>query len=280
MRLHAHAKVNLALEVGPRRDDGFHPLVGLFQSVDLADHIELDPAGEDELVVAGGAPSDRSNLAWRALEAARELTGDRSPRRLVLTKRIPSRAGLGGGSADAAAVLGALTRKIPSERVAAAAARLGADVPFALVGGTAVVRGRGEVVEPMPFLGSYALAVVVPPIELSTAEVFRRFDDLGTPTGPAIPASALPPSLRGLAPLRNDLYPAAVAVAPELDDWRAELEARWDTAVAMTGSGSGLFAFFPARDEAADAVDVAPVGARFAEACEPVARGWELTPDR
>ncbi len=278
MRIAAYGKVNLALEVGGVRPDGFHDLRGLFQSVDLADRIELVPAEVDELVVDGGAPSEPgANLAWRALEAVRELTGERRPMRMVLEKSIPTQAGLGGGSADAAAVLGALGAGIPPERLTAAAAELGSDVPFGLVGGTAAVRGRGETVEPLTFAGGYALAVVVPPVELSTPRVYRRWDELGAPRGPAIPTTALPPSLRDLAPLRNDLYPAAVSVAGELDDWRAELEARWDVPVAMTGSGAGLFGFFPTRQEAAEAAEAAPVGARFAEACEPVALGWERT---
>jgi len=276
MRLRAYAKVNLTLEVVRRRADGLHELKGLFQSIDLADEIEIVDAEDDELVVRGGAPTvPEENLAWRALEAARALTGDRRPRRLVLEKRIPTQAGLGGGSADAGAVLGALAAGVPAERLTAAATELGADVPFALVGGTAAVRGIGEIVDPLPFAAGYALAVVVPPVELATAAVYRRWDELDAPTGPTVPSRALPPSLRDLAPLRNDLYPPAVALAPELDDWRAELAARWDVPVAMTGSGSGLFAFFPTRAEAADAAASVPPGARFAEPAEPVPRGWE-----
>ncbi|HHC08144.1 MAG TPA: 4-(cytidine 5'-diphospho)-2-C-methyl-D-erythritol kinase [Actinobacteria bacterium] len=274
MRLLAYAKVNLALEVGHRRPDGLHDLRGLFLSVDLADEILLEPAEEDRLVVAGGAPADpASNLAWRALEAARRSTGDPTRWRLELTKRIPTKAGLGGGSADAAAVLGALAGDLPAHEVAAVAVELGADVPFALVGGFARVAGIGEVVEPLPPVGGFALAVVVPPVELATGAVFRRFDELGG-RGPEIPAWALPPALRDHAPLRNDLYGAACSLAPELDDWRRELEGRWGTPVAMTGSGAGLFAYFPTRDEAAAAVTEIPAGARFAEACEPVERGW------
>jgi len=284
VRIHAHAKVNLALVVGRVRPDGYHELRGLFQSLDLADRIAVDLADVDELVVDGGAPSiPGENLAWRALEAVRDLTGMRRAMRMVLAKRIPTQAGLGGGSADAAAVLGALGADVDPGRLAGAAAELGSDVPFGLVGGTAVVRGRGEIVEPLPFAAGYALAVVVPPVELSTPEVYRRWDDLDGPRGPAIPAAALPPSLRDLLPLRNDLYPAAASLAPDLDDWRAELEARWDVPVAMTGSGSGLFGFFPTRSEAAAAADVAPGGVRFADAAEPVPRAWEagdgLDPD-
>ncbi len=278
MRIVAYAKINLALQVGGRRADGFHSLVGLSQSVDLADVIALTPADADELVVSGGAPADSSNLAWQALAAARDLTGDRRPRRLALTKVIPARAGLGGGSADAAAVLGALASDVPPAAVRQAAAELGSDVPFSLVGGTAVIRGRGEIVEPLPFAGGYALAVAVPPLELPTGAVYRRFDELEAPLGPALPAAALPPVLRELAPLRNDLYPAAVAVAPELDDWRAELSGRWGVPVAMTGSGSGLFAFFPDRDEAVDAVRAVPAGARYRGGVVPVTCGWELSP--
>ena len=132
-------------------------------------------------------------------------------------------------------------------------------MPFCVTGGTALVTGRGEVVTPIPAVLGYALAVVVPPVELSTPAVFRTWDDLGGDTGPALPESAAPPLLREHGPLRNDLYAAAVALAPAVDEWRVELEARWARPVALSGSGPALFAFFVDLDEAQGAVgDVPP----------------------
>ncbi len=152
-------------------------------------------------------------------------------------------------------------------------------MPFCVVGGTALVTGRGDVVSPVPAVAGYALAMVVPPVELSTPAVFRAWDDLGGPAGPALPQAAVPPGLRAFEPVRNDLYPAAASLAPAVDEWRAELEARWGRPVALSGSGPSLFAFFVDADEAASALDHIPGGARAAESVEPVGSGWEPIPD-
>ncbi len=276
--IRAFAKVNLALRVEKRSSDGFHPLHGIFQTVSIADDLDLVPADEDEISIEGGwAPQDTSNLAWKAVEAVRDEAAETFPLRLRIDKRIPSQAGLGGASADAAAALIAASRalRVPHHVVRTLAPQLGSDVPFALVGGTAIVSGRGELVSPQSPSGGYALGLVVPPAELSTVEVYRIWDELGGPSGPEVRASSLPPSLRSYAPLRNDLYPAAVVAAPEVEDWRAELESRWGIPVLMTGSGSCLFGLFPSRDEAEAALESIPLGARFAETCTPVEMGWE-----
>ena len=136
--------------------------------------------------------------------------------------------------------------------------------------------GTGEVVEPLDPAGGYALALVVPPVEVSTAAVYSAWDRLDGPTGPPTAGNDLPPALRALGPLRNDLYPAAVAVAPEIDEWRAELVNRWGRPVILTGSGPTLFAFFVDEAEAAAALGAAPVGARDVHATGPVGRGWEF----
>lgn len=279
--IRVHAKVNLALMVSPPSDDGRHPLRGLFQTISLSDEVSVDRADEDTIVVRGvEAPADTSNLAWRAVAEARAVSALAFAVRVEVVKAIPTMAGLGGGSADAAGALVAASRlfSVPFDDVRTIAPRLGSDVPFALVGGTAVVAGRGELVAPLPAAAGFALAVVVPPAELATADVYRRWDDLDGPTGPELPARLLPPSLREHAPLRNDLYPAAVSLAPLLDEWRTELADRWGVAVGMTGSGAGLFGLFPTLDEAVAAVAEVPPGARFAEAAEPVDRGWEEIP--
>jgi len=209
---------------------------------------------------------------------ARRLGKHQVPTRVVVTKQIPSPAGLGGGSADAAAALNLAARRfsVPFDEVRTLAADLGSDVPFAVVGGTAIVTGRGEFVAPLPDAVGFALAIVVPPIVLGTAAVFRSWDELGGPSGPAIAGTDLPPALRDHAPLVNDLYPAAVVVAPEIDEWRAELSHRWGLPVAMTGSGAALFSYFPTRGEAEDAAATAPAAATAARAVEPIDRGWEL----
>ncbi|MGB5532219.1 MAG: hypothetical protein WBN71_03840 [Acidimicrobiia bacterium] len=278
MKANAYAKVNLGLHVRPAGSDGIHPLRGLFQTVDWHDEITVEDAEEDSIEVPnGGAPEDESNLAWQAIAAARKLGRTDRPTRLVVLKQIPSPAGLGGGSADAAAALHLAARRfsVSYDDVRKLAVDLGSDVPFAFVGGTAIVTGKGEFVTPRSDAAGFALAIVVPPIVLDTSAVYRAWDGLGGPEGPAIGVGALPPVLREYAPLANDLYPAAVAVAPEVDDWRAELAHRWGVPVVMTGSGAALFAYFPTRTEAEDAVTLAPNEARAAKAAKPVPRGHE-----
>ncbi len=279
MKASAYAKVNLGLQIRQRDANGFHPLRGVFQTIDWRDDITIEDAEEDVMVVpGGGAPENETNLAWKAVTAARSAGRNARPTRVVLTKRIPSPAGLGGGSADAAAALNLAAKRfsVSFDHVRRIAVDLGSDVPFAVVGGTAIVTGRGEFVAPQPDASGFALAIVVPPITLDTASVYRAWDKLEGPRGPKIGADDLPPALRDYAPLANDLYPAAVSIDEAIDEWRAELASRWTVPVMMTGSGAALFAYFPTREEAEDAVSIAPVGAIAARAAEPISRGWEI----
>lgn len=275
----ANAKINLALRVQPPRDDGYHPIRGVFQSVDWSDEVTLADAERDRVVVDNDlAPEDESNLAWRATVAVRDAAGETAPVEVSLQKSIPDGAGLGGGSADAAAALMLASRRFGAtfDDLRSLAYELGADVPFAVVGGTAVVGGIGELVSPLPDATGFALAIVVPELTMQAPSVYRAWDQLDGPSGPVFPKASLPPVLRDLAPLANDLYPAAVSIEPQLDDLRAELEGVWGMPVAMTGSGSALFTYFSTVDEASDAVDATPVPARAARAASPVDHGWRL----
>ena len=205
----APAKLTLSLRVAGVREDGYHLLDAEMVTVDLCD--ELTFAEGDGLEVVGtGAPQGDDNLVRKALDAV----GRRAHVRLV--KRIPTEAGLGGGSADGAAVLRWAGCTDP-----AVAARLGADVPFCVVGGRARVRGVGEVVEPLPF-EPRELTLLTPPIACPTGEVYRAWDVLGGPTA----AGA------------NDLEPAALAVAPALARWRDALGDATGETPTLAGSGS------------------------------------------
>ena len=280
MRAIAHAKVNLALAVFPPMADGYHPIRGMFQSVSLSDTVEIRPSPTDAVWVSNDeAPADETNLGWQAFAAARRAARVTQPAELRIDKRIPAGAGLGGGSADAAAVLGLAAERfaIDKEQVLGIAEGLGADVPFGLEGGTCLVEGRGERLTPLEPLSGFALALVVPPFGFSTPEVYREWDRLEGPEGPATPDTKLPPALRGGPPMRNDLYPAALSLDERIGDWRSDLENRWGAAVAMTGSGSALFAFFPSLDEAADAAGAVDLPTRLAAAVEPVDVGWSTT---
>lgn len=282
MRAKAYAKVNLALAVYPPSADGYHPLSGIFQSVSLFDTVSVEGASQDRVSVSNDeAPPDESNLAFKAVDAVRRLARVSTPVAVHVTKRIPSGAGLGGGSADAAAALGLMAGRyaIDDESATDIAESLGADVPFSYVGGSCRVEGRGERLTMIEQIDGFALALVVPPFSLSTPEVFRRWDSLDGPTGEVAPDSALPPRLRGGLPIRNDLYPAAVAVDPRIADWKDELTRLWGAHVMMTGSGSALFSYFSTQDEAADAACAVDLPVRAAEAAVPVWRGWEAITD-
>jgi len=282
MRAKAFAKVNLALAVYPPSADGYHPISGIFQSVSLFDTVSVGGASQDRVTVSNDeAPADESNLAFKAVDAVRRLTRVSTPMAVDITKRIPSGAGLGGGSADAAAALGVMVGRyaIDDEAAADVAESLGADVPFSYVGGSRRVEGRGERLTSIEPIDGFALAIVVPPFSLSTPEVFRRWDALDGPTGDVMPDSALPPRLRGDLPIRNDLYPAAVALDRRVADWKDELTRLWGTDVAMTGSGSALFSYFSTLDEAGDAARAVDLPVRAAEAVVPVDHGWERIAD-
>lgn len=279
MRGRAFAKVNLGLRVKPARPDGFHPLVSLAQSIGWADDLALELGDEDrfEYFGPGGAPEDETNLGWRALEAMRGRSGPAL--HLTLDKSIPVAAGLGGGSADAALALVLATGVLqldPDDAVQAAGG-LGADVPFCLSGGTAWMEGIGDRLTPLAPFGDFWLAVVVPPFEVSTPAVYRRWDELGGPSGPGTGDRDLPISLREHGPLGNDLQPAAVDLVPELGDWISDLSRRWGQPVLMSGSGPTLFGLFPTESEAADALQTVS-GARASRAARPVPVGWELEP--
>lgn len=278
MRFEAFAKINLGLTVHPSRAER-HPIDALNLSVSWADELEVAVAESDAVDVQGPVPTDHSNLAWQAVTAVRPATG--SALRLRLRKRIPAAAGLGGGSADAAAALAAAGEifGISQESLLAAAADLGSDVPFCFVGGLAVVGGTGELVTPLPPVDGFACAIVVPPFDLPTADVYRTWDEADHPVGPPLVADDLPPSLRGYAPLRNDLFGAAVLLRPEIEEWRSELQSRWSRRVVLTGSGPSLFAFFVDRDEAQSAVLEAPPGLRAANAVTPLPAGRKRLPE-
>jgi 4-diphosphocytidyl-2-C-methyl-D-erythritol kinase len=277
MKADAYAKINLALAVFPASADGFHPLRGIFQSVSLADTVALSLASEDHMSVSNQeTPADESNLAWRAFDGARRVARINQPGHVTLRKRIPVGAGLGGGSADAAAVLGMAGEQfgLDNEAMTEIAEGLGSDVPFALVGGTCMAEGRGERLTLLEPLTGFSIALVVPPFAMETPAVYARWDALDGPEGEPIIDAHLPPSLRGGLPMRNDLYPAAVSLDERIGDWRADLSARWGTSVAMTGSGSALFGFFADMDEATSAAESVDVPARLSVAVEPVDRGW------
>lgn len=253
----APAKVNLTLRVRPRVASGLHPVNSIMQTVDWCDEVTVTEDEEDQLEVEGAdLPTGGDNLVWKAAtELERRFDPGRPPLRVVLKKRIPVAAGLGGGSADAAAMLMALGRMldISPRRLGEVAPCIGSDVPAALVGGSLRVGGLGEKVSPLPPLTGFALGLAVPEFPVLTADVYRKWDELDGPHGTAFPTRALPPVLRAEAPLRNDLQPAALRICPDLGDAITLLSTEWGRPVAMSGSGPALFAYFLDSEEAGSA---------------------------
>jgi len=247
----AAAKINLHLGVGRAREDGFHPLDTVYQAISLHDDVTVAEADEDGLSVVGashldlgGVPADGSNIALRAL--AEVSCGSRHHVRI--SKEIPVAGGMAGGSADGAAALLAHDRlhdlRQPDDLLLAQAARLGSDVPFSLVGGTARGRGRGEVVEPIVDQGTWWWVVVPAAVGLSTPEVYRHFDRLhpDAPAQPAEPTELLAALASGepvrlARALHNDLQEPAIDLRPELGDLIALGEAEGALRGMVSGSG-------------------------------------------
>ncbi len=247
----AAAKVNLWLHVGPPEPSGLHPISSLVVFADVGDVVSAEPADRLELRVIGdaedlGAPDD--NLV---LKAARALGGP--PVRLTLDKRLPVAAGLGGGSADAAAVLRLLGGAKP---VLAIAQSLGSDVPMCLESRPVVAEGTGERLSPAPALPELHAVLVNPRAPCPTSDVYRRFDALGAKGSADRPELStafedVADVVRALRASRNDLEPAAEAVQPRVGTVLARLRAYPETLLArMSGSGATCFALCEGAREA------------------------------
>jgi 4-diphosphocytidyl-2-C-methyl-D-erythritol kinase len=222
-RVRAYAKINLCLFVGPTRADGRHELVTLFDSVGLHDELAFSEAGGDaDRVFCDGVRGP--NLVGDALAALRGAGWQAPPLQVRIEKRIPVAAGMGGGSADAAAVLRAAPRlgAIDAGVVGEIAPRLGADVPSQLRGGPSLGTGAGELIEPLEALEPYGVLVIPQSFPLSTADVYRESDRLGLPRSGAeldrLRATLLAALPQRMPPelMTNDLQPASLSLAPRI----------------------------------------------------------------
>ena len=220
LALPARAKLNLDLEVLRKGSDGFHQIRTRIQAVALHDLLELAPADRTTINTTGlAAPPNKDNSVLKAHQALERATGRELPTRFDLHKRIPSGAGLGGASSDAAAALrGLATIHALKVDLAEIAAGIGADVPFFLAGGRALAEGRGERLTRLPTAPDSWFAIAWPGIELLTAAVYRAWDEV-----------------KGDGP--NQLQRAAAHVAPQVQDFAVRLGNGWQ----MTGSGSAFF---------------------------------------
>jgi 4-diphosphocytidyl-2-C-methyl-D-erythritol kinase len=271
----APAKLNLCLYLGPRREDGLHELCSLFAPISLADRLEVSDGARDEIVcdaIAG------ANLAEQALAALRGRGWGAPPKRIEIDKRIPVAAGLGGGSADAAAVLRLAGGDVAG--LEGLAGELGADVPSQLDPRFALVGGAGELVEPLPDPAAYAIVLIPDDQGLPTAEVYAEADRLGLSRGES-ELEAIRRQLRdavdeGGSPLDyrehlvNDLQPAAISLRPEIEEALRALEGAGAAHAMVTGSGPTAFGLYPTVDEAAAAAEVLREGFPGALATAPL----------
>ena len=279
VRVRAPGKVNIVLRVGALQDDGYHDLATAFQALSLYEHVTATRADDFSVEVSGSValdrvPTDGRNIAIRAARLLARETGYTGGAHLEIEKHVPVTGGMGGGSADAAATLVACDAlwgtNIGRDRLLGIARELGADVPFALVGGTAVGTGRGDVLSPALATGQFEWVLALSDIGLSTPEVYAELDEHRTrhrhdiapaPAAPSVPNEALQALRAGDAHmlaevLSNDLQAAALHLAPGLGRVLELGEGNGALAGVVSGSGPTV-AFLAATQDAAIGLQVA-----------------------
>lgn len=259
----AFAKLNLTLDVLGKREDGYHDLQSVMQTVSIRDDVEIDIGTGKPWSLecsAEGIPTDSSNLAWKAAEVFCGALGkDPDGIAIRITKRIPSGAGMGGGSADAAAVLRALNKHYGSPlsimALAELGARVGSDVPFCVLCGTAMVEGRGERLRKLPDMPDCVFVVCKPDFSVSTPELYRKIDSVAIARRPdnlAMESALLAGDLGKIADLIENVFdPVVTAEHLELNYIKSICNSYGALGMQMTGSGSAVYAIMPSFEYAA-----------------------------
>ncbi|CCO08602.1 4-(cytidine 5'-diphospho)-2-C-methyl-D-erythritol kinase [Desulforamulus hydrothermalis] len=261
LRLNAHGKINLTLDVLGRRPDGYHQVEMIMQSIGLHDTLEFAYRPGEIVLDVSGVPvtAGEDNLVFKAARLLRQYAGEQAGALIRLHKEIPVAAGLAGGSSNAAAALRGLNRLwqlgLTDEQLSRLAVRLGADVPFCLLGGTAIARGVGELLTPLPPAPRFGVVLVKPPFGVSTAEVYRNLNlaALGSRPDTAAMAESLRQGdlSRVAANLCNVLESVTIKWHPQLQQVKEALLAAGCLGVLMSGSGPTVFGL--TEDEAAAA---------------------------
>jgi 4-diphosphocytidyl-2-C-methyl-D-erythritol kinase len=260
----APAKINLSLRVKAKRGDGFHDVQTILQAIDLRDRLTFEARrGAFEIACATPrVPTDRTNLVWRAAQRLWDAAGRNGEPRdafVKIEKRIPMQAGLGGGSSDAAAALLALRdlwkMRVADEELVAIASRLGADVPFFFVGGTALGLGRGDEVYPLADLPRWWVVLIMPPFGVSTADAYEWLDQLRSRTSVGSEERYLTGTWLGrVVPLVNDMERPVAEHHPVITALTERLTRLGAVLAAMSGSGSTVFGIFKTAAAADKAV--------------------------
>ncbi len=258
----AFAKLNLTLDVLGKREDGYHDLQSVMQTISIRDDIEIDVGTGKPwklLCTQEDIPTDERNLAWKAARVYCDaMKLDPNGLEIRILKRIPSGAGMGGGSADAAAVLRALNRHYNNPLSVFALAELGAqvgsDVPFCVLGGTAMVEGRGERVRKLPGMPDCVFVIVKPDFSVSTPELYQKIDTIAIvnrPDNQAMESALLSGDLEKVAyELVNVFDPVVTAEHLEMNYIKSVCHSYGAINMQMTGTGSAIFAILPSFEYA------------------------------
>ena len=264
MRFAAHAKVNLYLDVLRKREDGYHDILTIFQSISLADELVIERSeGIWVECDVPGLPSGEMNLAYRAAKLLKETAGLKAGVRIEIHKRIPIGAGLGGGSADAAAVLVGMNElfnlNLPRGTLMELGSEIGADVPFCILGGTALGEGIGNRLTKLPFIGEVWFLLLNPAIHISTGWAYKNLR-LTKPRGNA---NILIQRFKGInspesvSSLLYNLFETVVFPEyPEVARLKVRLQESGALGALMSGSGSTVFVIFRSREEAETACEL------------------------
>lgn len=259
----AFAKLNLTLDVLGKREDGYHNIKSIMQTISIRDDVEIDVGtGEPWTLECSqeGIPTDERNLAWKAAKVYCDgLKKDPNGLTIRITKRIPSGAGMGGGSADAAAVLRALNRHYGSPLSILALAELGAqvgsDVPFCVLCGTAMCEGRGELLRKLPDMPDCVFVVCKPEFSVSTPELYKKIDQVAIPKHPdhmAMESALLAGDVAKVADLIYNVFDPVVTVDHlEINYIKSICNSYGALGMQMTGSGSAVYAIMPSFEYAA-----------------------------
>ncbi len=254
----AYAKINLGLLVRDKRPDGYHDIETVFHRIDLCDELALEPA--DEITVVSDTrevPSDESNLCFKAAVLLQQSLGRRAGVRITLHKNIPVGAGLGGGSADAAGVLRHLPLlwqcSVSEQAVHSIALTLGSDVPYFLRRGSALGRGRGEILDYFDLDVPYTILLCNPNIHISTAWAYQQVRPSSAPSTPDLRdliVAGMHEPKRLVDELRNDFEPAVFKAYPEVLQLKETMVRGGAEFASLSGSGSSVYGFFTTPDRA------------------------------
>lgn len=284
--LKAPAKINLSLSITGRRQDGYHLLRSVMQAVTLFDTVTVSKQPGRDITITcdkAGIPRDPSNIAYKAAAAFFSQVGlPFSGLQIDIRKVIPSQAGLGGGSADGAAVIVALDKlfdtRLEQDALIRIGLSVGADIPFCLLGGTALAEGIGELLTPVSPLPACHIVISKPPVGVSTAEAYRKFDQAAYPypdrTDPLLEALSQGDLLKiadGMYNLFEELIPL-----PEVAAIKALMAQHGALQAVMSGSGSAVYGIFDSRDKAENALAACLQQENEAFLCAPFSAGITL----